>query len=226
MDLAGYRPTLSEVAALFGKSSRWISDLRAKGEMPPDGATLGEFLAAWGSLSAAGGGGIKGKPIDLAKARSANAKADQDEIKTAALKGAFLPRDGVIDAVQGAFARVRAKLLALPSKCAPAISAMKSPVAIQEKLTELVHEALAELASTVVGSEHVSADGVAHGGDSTVDAAHGGESGDRGSGEDVVAGVRTTTAPDGEPVGGRSEDRPPAKPRGKRGARAMGHEPG
>lgn len=216
MDLAGYRPTLGEVAALFGKSSRWISDLRAKGEMPPDGATLGEFLAAWGSLSAAGGGGIKGKPIDLAKARSANAKADQDEIKTAALKGAFLPREGVVDAVQGAFARVRAKLLALPSKCAPAISAMKSPVAIQEKLTELVHEALAELASTVVGSEHVSADGVAHGG----------EPGDRGDGEDLVAGVRTTAAPDGEPMGGRSQDRPPAKPRGKRGARAVGHEPG
>ena len=45
-------------------------------------------------------------------------------------------------------------------------------------------------------------------------------------GEDVVAGVRTTAAPDGEPVGGRSEDRPPAKPRGKRRARPVGHEPG
>ena len=213
MDLAGYRPTLGEVAALFGKSSRWISDLRTKGEMPPDGATLGEFLAAWGSLSAAGGGGIKGKPIDLAKTRSANAKAEQDEIKTAALKGAFLPRDGVVDAVQGAFARVRAKLLALPSKCAPAISAMKSPVAIQEKLTELVHEALAELAGTVVGGQPISDDGVAPGD----------KPGDRGSGEDLVAGICTTAAPDGEPVGGSA---PQAKPRSKRRARPVGHEPG
>jgi hypothetical protein len=213
MDLAGYKPTLGEVAALFGKSSRWISDLRAKGEMPADGATLGEFIGAFGSLAAAGSGGLKGKPIDIAKARSAAAKADQDEIKTAALKGAFLPRDGVVDAVQGAFARVRAKLLALPSKCAPAISAMKSPVAIQEKLTELVHEALAELAGTIVGGQPLSDD----------DLAPGDEPGDRGDGQNVVAGVCTTAAADGEPVGGQA---PKAKPRGKRGARAVGHQPG
>jgi hypothetical protein len=212
MDLAGYRPTLGEVAALFGKSSRWISDLRAKGEMPADGATLSEFMAAWGSLSAVSAGGLKGKPIDIAKARSAAAKAEQDEIKTAALKGAYLPRAGVTLAVQGAFARVRAKLLALPSKCAPAISAMKSPVAIQEKLTELVHEALAELASTVIGGEPVS-DGLAPGD----------EPGHRGSGDDVVAGVCTAAPADGEPVGGQA---PQAKPRGKRRARAVEHQPG
>ncbi len=62
MDLAGYRPTLGEVAGLFGKSSRWISDFRAKGEMPPDGATLAEFVAALASLSA-GQSGAKGKAI-------------------------------------------------------------------------------------------------------------------------------------------------------------------
>ena len=212
MDLAGYRPTLGEVAALFGKSSRWISDLRAKGEMPPDGATLGEFIAAWGSLTAAGAGGLKGKPIDVAKARSAAAKAEQDEIKTAALKGAYLPRAGVTHAVQGAFARVRAKLLALPSKCAPAISAMKSPVAIQEKLTELVHEALDELASTTIGGESV--------GDSV---APGDEPGDRGRGDDLVAGVRAAPASDGEPVGGPA---PLPKPRSKRRARPVGDSPG
>lgn len=212
MDLAGYRPTLGEVAALFGKSSRWISDLRAKGEMPPDNATLGEFIAAWGSLTAASAGGLKGKPIDIAKARSAAAKAEQDEIKTAALKGAYLPRAGVTHAVQGAFARVRAKLLALPSKSAPAISAMKSPVAIQEKLTELVHEALAELASTTIGGEPVG-DGVAPGD----------QPGDRGGGEGVVAGVRAAPAADGQSVGGPA---PQAKPRGKRGAGAVGDRPG
>ncbi len=212
MDLAGYRPTLGEVAALFGKSSRWISDLRAKGEMPPDNATLGEFIAAWGSLTAASAGGFKGKPIDIAKARSAAAKAEQDEIRTAALKGAYLPRAGVTHAVQGAFARVRAKLLALPSKCAPAISAMKSPVAIQEKLTELVHEALDELASTTIGGEPVG-DGVAPGD----------ESGDRGGGESVVAGVCATAAADGEPVGGSA---PVPKSGSKRRARPVGNSQG
>jgi hypothetical protein len=212
MDLAGYRPTLGEVAALFGKSSRWISDLRAKGEMPADGATLGEFVAAIGSLAAVGAGGLKGKPIDIAKARSAAAKADQDEIKTAALKGAYLPRAGVTHAVQGAFARVRAKLLALPSKSAPAISAMKSPVAIQEKLTELVHEALAELASTVIGGEPI--------GDGD---ASGAEPGDCGGGEDVVAGVRTAAAADSQPVGGSA---PVPKSGSKRRTGKVGNKPG
>ncbi len=209
MDLAGYRPKLNEVAALFGKSSRWISDLRAKGEMPEDGATLAEFFAAWGSLSAASAGGLKGKPIDLAKARSAAAKAEQDEIKTAAMKGLYLPRAGVTAAVQGAFARVRAKMLALPSKSAPVIFGMKSAVAVQEKLTEHVHEALAELSATVVGVQETSLDSGS--GD-----APGGDPGDRGGGEQLVAGDDTAAAADGEPVGGPE---PGPKPGRKRRAR-------
>ncbi|MBB3691464.1 hypothetical protein [Sphingomonas sp. BK580] len=209
MDLAGYRPTLSEVAALFGKSSRWISDLRAKGELPGDGATLGEFVAAWTSANAVAG---KGKTLDQHKARLAAEKADEAAMKNAERRRELLPRAEVNLAVQGAFARVRAKLLALPSKCAPAISAMKSPIAIQEKLTELVHEALAELAGTTVGAQPVEPDRQPPGGDG----------GDRGGGVGLVAGVRAAAPADGEPVGGQA---PQAKPRGKRGARAVGHEP-
>ena len=202
MDLAGYRPTLGEVAALFGKSSRWISDLRAKGEMPGDGASLGEFVAAWGSLSA-GQSGSRGKPIDVHKARLAAAKADQAEMDRDALKGELLPRQGVDQAVQGAFARVRAKLIGLPAKGAPMLTALKTAVAIQEKLTELVHEALRELSATVVHSTAPL----------RIDA------GDSGGGEELVAGLHPAAAPDGEPVGGRA---PEAKPRSKRRARAMG----
>jgi hypothetical protein len=206
MDLAGYRPKLNEVAALFGKSSRWISDLRAKGEMPEDGATLAEFFAAWGSLSAASAGGIKGKPIDLAKARSAAAKAEQDEIKTAAMKGLYLPRAGVTSAVQAAFARVRAKLLALPSKSAPIVFGMKSAVAVQEKLTELVHEALLELAATNVGIEEAGAEG-GH------SAAHGGVGGDRGGRGGLVAGAGAPAEADGQPVGGSEPGTQPGRKR-------------
>lgn len=206
MDLAGYKPTLSEVAALFGKSSRWISDLRAKGEIPEDGASLKEFVAAWTSIAA---GGAKGKAIDVAKARSAVAKAERDEMETAALKGELLKRGDVASAVQGAFARVRARLLALPSKAAPLISSMKAVVAIQEKLTELVHEALAELAATQIGIEEEGADR----GDRD---APGGEPGDRGRGVGVVAGADAAATADREPVGGPA---PVLKPGRKRRAR-------
>lgn len=206
MDLAGYKPTLSEVAGLFGKSSRWVSDLRAKGELPGDGATLGEFVAAWTSMSAVSSGG---KSIDQHKSRLAAAKADQAEMKNAQTRGELLPRPLVNRAVQGAFARVRAKLLALPSKSAPAIATMKSAVAIQEKLTELVHEALAELAATSVGIEETGADG----GDR---AALGREPGAGGDGEQLVAGDDAAPAADGQPVGGRE---PGAQPGRKRRAR-------
>ncbi|USI71625.1 hypothetical protein [Sphingomonas morindae] len=212
MDLAGYRPTLNEVAALFGKSSRWISDLRASGEMPADGASLADFVAAWGSYCGARAGGAGGKSIDLHKARLAAEKADEAAMKNAQRRRELLPRALVTHAVQGAFARVRSKLLALPAKSAPAIASMKSAVAIQEKLTELVHEALAELART-----DVEITGAA------TDAAPGDEPGDGGDGGGVVAGVRAAAPADGEPVG-RPE--PDAQPGGKRRARKVGHKAG
>lgn len=202
MDLAGYRPTLSEVAGLFGKSSRWISDLRAKGDLPGDGATLAEFVAAWTSVNATSG---KGKTLDQHKARLAGEKADEAAMKNAERRRELLPRVEVALAVQGAFARVRAKLLALPSRCAPAISAMKSPVAIQEKLTELVHEALAELAGTKVGAQNLEEVPVD-------DHPSGGDAGAGSGGDAVVDGLHPAAAPDGEPVGGRSRRRAKAQP--------------
>lgn len=96
MDLAGYKPTLSEVAALFGKSSRWISDLRAKGDLPGDGATLAEFVAAWTSANAVAG---KGKTIDQHKARLAAEKADEAAMRNAERRRELLPRVEVALAV-------------------------------------------------------------------------------------------------------------------------------
>lgn len=205
LDLRGYRPTLTEVAGLIGKSSRWISELRAKGVMPEDGATLGEYLDAWISHSTA----ATGSSIDAHKARLAAAKADQAEMKNAELRGELLPRGGVKSAVQGAFARVRARLLALPNKAAPQVVTLKEVVPIQEKLTELVHEALAELSATQVGVE-------AQGGDTGDGTAPGSVGGDSPGSGSVVAGPDAAAALDGEPVGGR-ETRP--EPGRKRRAR-------
>ena len=211
MDLAGYRPTLNEVAALFGKSSRWISDLRASGEMPADGATVADFVAAWGSYCGARAGGAGGKSIDMHKARLAAEKADEAAMKNAQRRGEMLPRTVVTLAVQGAFARVRAKLVALPSKAAPAIASMRSAVPVEKKLRELVHEALAELAVTVVEVEPVVGD------------APGADAGNGGGGARLVAGDGAPAGSDGQPVGGPV---PEAKPRGKRRARPVGHEQG
>lgn len=210
MDLAGYRPTLGEVASLFGKSSRWISDLRAKGELPSDGATLGEFVAAWTSYSAAATGG---KSIDQHKSRLAAAKADQAEMRNAETRGDLLPRTLVTLAVQTAFARVRGKLLSLPSRLAPIVFGMKSAVTVQAALTECVHEALAELAATSVGVD-VSQDGQGAGDDRGAAPGRNGGAGERGG--RMVAGAAATAAADGEPMGRRE---PGAQPGRKRRAR-------
>lgn len=203
MDLAGYKPTIGEVAALFGKSGRWISDLRAKGELPGDGATLGEFVAAWTSHATVSTGG---KSIDQHKTRLAAAKADQAEMRSAQLRGELLPAGGVNRAVQGAFARVRSKLLGLPSKIAPRVASMKSEVAVEQAITELVHEALAELASTTVGGQEESAPG------GSGDPPDGG-GGAGGGGEKLVAGADAATAADGERMGGREPGAEPGRKR-------------
>lgn len=40
-------PTRAHIAAVLGVSTRWVGELRAKGELPPDGASLLENLEAW-----------------------------------------------------------------------------------------------------------------------------------------------------------------------------------
>jgi phage terminase Nu1 subunit (DNA packaging protein) len=40
-------PTRPQLAALFGCSSRWIGELRSKGDLPADGASLIENIEAW-----------------------------------------------------------------------------------------------------------------------------------------------------------------------------------
>jgi hypothetical protein len=45
--LAHVRPTLAQIGAVLGCSGRWIGELRARGVMPVEGATLAENVAAY-----------------------------------------------------------------------------------------------------------------------------------------------------------------------------------
>ena len=65
----------------------------------------------------------------------------------------LLPRDEVSAAVQAAFARVRARMLAIPTRAAPQVILLKSIAEVKALLTELGHEALQELAATAVVPE-------------------------------------------------------------------------
>lgn len=94
------------------------------------------------------GGGETG--LIAERARLSAEQADAQAMKNAKMRGDLLPRDEVTAAVQSAFARVRARLLAIPSRAAPIVAPLRAPGEVQAKLTDLVHEALAELASTEI----------------------------------------------------------------------------
>lgn len=151
--------------------------------------------------------GAKGLDLVEQRARLAKEQADGQAMKNARDRGLLLPRDEVNAAVQSAFARVRARLLAIPAKAAPLVFGARAAVEIKDKLTDLVHEALAELAGTKVVAEPGQSDADLLAGDGGADG--------RGS-AGVVAGPDAAAETDGEPVGRRE---PQAQPGGKRRAR-------
>lgn len=100
----------------------------------------------------AAGRSSKEGDLDLTeeRARLAKEQADAQEMKNAVSRGELLARQDVTAAITASFARVRARLLAMPSKLAPSVIGVPTLAAIKKKISDAVKEALEELASTVV----------------------------------------------------------------------------
>lgn len=222
MEIDLHEPTRTQIAAVLGLSERWVGELRARGTLPAEGATLAENIEAFYANKFEAAGGCSDLDLDAERARLTKAQADAAEMKNAQMRLELLPRADVSAAVQGAFARVRAKILALPTRAAPQVVAMPTALAVQGKLTELVHEALAELASTEVTLAEPQAEG-GEGGAEEGSAAPAADAGDRRGGSDLVSGAGPAAEADGKPVGGRKSV---PKPGGQRGARKVGHRKG
>lgn len=93
---------------------------------------------------------MAGQDRGEAGARKDNAIAERYELEVAQKRGEMIPRPEVLAGMSSSFARVRAKMLALPSRLAPVILSLGTAAEIQEKLIDGIHEALAELAGTVI----------------------------------------------------------------------------
>ena len=93
------------------------------------------------------------------RARKDKELADKTALTNAATRKELLPRGDVHLAVTSAFAKVRARILSLPTKMAPLVLGLTSLPAVQEKLSNATNEALAELAGTIVAGVPVSEDG-------------------------------------------------------------------
>jgi DNA-binding transcriptional MerR regulator len=89
----------------------------------------------------------------LAECRKLEAEAGKKEIELEQLKGELLPREEVLGEVVDAFAKIRAKVSAIPSKTALELSGLDSPLEIQRLLEGACDEVLAELNSEFLGGD-------------------------------------------------------------------------
>lgn len=142
--------SISSAAVELGKDRRTIADrLR---DVPADGQinprVKGWFLPTI-MQALAGDAPAEGAPdYQAEKARLTQAQADAQEMKNAQARRELLARADVDAAAEGAFARVRAKLLGVPSKVAAEVAAEDDPIRCQAIVQAAVDEALSELAAT------------------------------------------------------------------------------
>ena len=79
------------------------------------------------------------------RARLAKVQADRQEIALERERGELVPIEHVADVVGEEYTRVRARLLAVPPKCAPLVYRADTIAEVRETLDNAVREALAEL---------------------------------------------------------------------------------
>ena len=142
--------TMNGAATETGRDRKTIT--RALRGMAPDGKS-GRW-DAWHMttiLDALDANGTTQR-LDLTteRARFAAAQADDREMKNALARRDQITVGEFHLMMTSAFARVRAKLLALPSKMAPLVVGAKTAAEAQKMLKDTVHEALDELAATTV----------------------------------------------------------------------------
>lgn len=75
-------------------------------------------------------------------------RAEKLARENAVARGELIPKGDVTAGTQALVAHCRARLLAIPSKAAPAVIILESIPAIKELLTEHIHDALEELSRT------------------------------------------------------------------------------
>lgn len=145
MNLGEYKPTRAELAGVLGKSERWLGELRSRGELPADGATLKENIEAWVKYHSA-----EGYEAELQKERSLLAREQRisQEMKNAVARHEVLPVHLYRTAMQSVFVAFRAALLNLPNELAPQIVTVRERREAAEMLTDAVHRALETLSET------------------------------------------------------------------------------
>jgi hypothetical protein len=145
--------TAGQLARLAGVTERAIAGRKGDGRLPaaPDGgidfvAVVKAGIKALGAESKPGV--AASEDLDAWRARESRLRGDKLELINAQLRAELVPADEMEAAIGAAFDAVRGKFLALPSRAAPLLVGLKTALAIQDKLTELVHDACGDLAAS------------------------------------------------------------------------------
>lgn len=139
--------SLNALATELGRDRRAVGNALAN--VPPDGkASRGDGWLMKTAVSALYEG--KTHSLQEEKARLTREQADKTEMENRLRRREVLERGLVDQAVIGAFARVRARLLSIPSKLAPRIARGMDPSEAEGILRDSIHESLRELADTDV----------------------------------------------------------------------------
>ena len=93
-------------------------------------------------------GGVKlGSSYDEARTRKVNAEAEIAELELAKIQGSLVIAEDVVKAWEDVLGALKAKLMAVPSKGAPVVSAESEAGKCQAILEDLIREALEELSN-------------------------------------------------------------------------------
>lgn len=145
MEIDLEEPTRPQLAALLGVSSRWIGELRSKGDLPADGATWAENLEMWISrqIPDEGEGGTVFN-LDRERARLAKEQADAKEMDNAERRRELVSRPDITLAFASVIALAVSRLQLVPDIVA------RSDAKLRERIETAMTDALEELSMTRV----------------------------------------------------------------------------
>jgi hypothetical protein len=93
-------------------------------------------------------GGVKiGSSYDEARTRKVNAEAEIAELELATVHGTLVVAEDVVKAWEEVLSALKGKLLSIPTKAAPIVSAETEAGICQDILEDLMNEALEELSN-------------------------------------------------------------------------------
>lgn len=138
MDIDLNEPSRPQLAALFGVSSRWIGELRSKGDLPADGASWAENLEAYVNIKI---GRYDPDSLDLEseRARLAKEQADAKAMDNAERRRELASRTDMVAAGAGVIIMAVARLQQVGAQVAQGDTKLRKRIetAINDVLTDL-----------------------------------------------------------------------------------------